>query len=152
MANRIVYLLTLIVIALELMAFSAATPAPEAIVAEQPAVAEVVDYNDCIVKVKSEWEVEIESCVEYDGYKATFKDTYQVTFQNTCDETLDVMVAIREADLTWNCKVLTSIAKDVEFSHYACKGVGKYMRWTRLAGDKSVVFPTPEEVNKQYAE
>ena len=62
------------------------------------------------------------------------------------------MVAVQEEDKSWNCKTVTSIAHNVEFSHYACKGVGKYLWWTKLAGDESIIFPTPAEVNKQYPE
>ena len=158
MKHSLVYIITAIVIALELMAFSPGpTQGPDRPLhplhpAPVMAVANDQDFNECISKVGSEWGSKIGKCAEYDGYKAKYDDTYRVDLKNTCTETLDVQICVQEEDKSWNCKTLTSIAPNVEFSHYACKGVGKYLRWTRVAGDESIFFPSTDQVNEQYPE
>jgi hypothetical protein len=36
-------------------------------------------------------------------------------------------------------------------SAYACEGTGKWIFWTRAAGDNTVVFPTDEEIEKEFS-
>lgn len=155
MKSTLVFAATALVIGLELLAISTNATRAEvdhvtAVALPAFAAADDKEYNSCVEKVGSEWGTKIGKCAEYEGYKAVYDDTYRVDFKNNCSEKLDVMVAVQEEDKTWNCKVLTGIGANAEFSHYACKGAGKCLWWARAAGDETTTFLSPEEVNEMY--
>ncbi|PCJ88088.1 MAG: hypothetical protein COA57_03780 [Flavobacteriales bacterium] len=108
------------------------------------------DWNACIQKVNSKWGTQCEKCVEYKGYKRVFDDTYKVWLANTCGEAVDVKCCVQEENKTWRCFFINGMGKKDTLEAYACKGTGKYLKWTKKAGDSEISFPSDEEVNEQY--
>lgn len=103
------------------------------------------DYTDCIKKVGSEWGEQCPDCKVY-------KDSYKVKLKNECTDSVDVMICVQESDKSWKRFMFHAMAPNDSMIAYACSGTGKYLKWAKKAGDKSVSFPTIEEVNKQYKE
>ncbi|CAN5603455.1 hypothetical protein BH11BAC2_BH11BAC2_15220 [soil metagenome] len=101
------------------------------------------DVSHCLVKYKSEWSQPCTQCTDY-------SKSYRVYFRNECMQKLDVMCAAQESDKRWKTFTRLDLAPNDTLTAYACKGSGKYMSWVRKAGDKTVVFPSEEEVNVQY--
>lgn len=101
------------------------------------------DYTECIKKIGSEWG---EQCVDCKVYK----DSYRVKLKNECSDSVDVMICVQESNKTWKRFMFHAMAPNDSMVAYACEGTGKYLKWAKKAGDKSVVFPTIDEVNKQY--
>ena len=75
-----------------------------------------------------------------------------VYLKNTCDQSIDVMICVQESNKEWKRFHHTAMAPGDSLRAYACAGTGKYLAWGRRAGDESVVFPTIEQVNKDYTE
>jgi len=98
----------------------------------------------CLKKTSSEWASTCASC-----YNST--KSYRVNLQNICNETLDVKVAVQEKSNRWKTFNQNNLAPNDSISSYACEGTGKYVFWTRKAGDKTIVFPTDEEIMKEYS-
>ncbi len=101
------------------------------------------DYADCVQKYRSGWG---ESCSQC----SNSKDSYVVYLRNSCTEPIDVMVCVQESDKTWKRYQHSVMAPKDSLRAYACIGTGKYLSWARKAGDESTVFPSLEEVNKNY--
>ncbi len=104
-----------------------------------------VSYSDCVEKYRSSWGEDCSQC-------ASWNDSYSVYLKNVCDESIDVMICVQEQNKTWRKFQHTSMAPGDSLRAYACVGTGKYLAWGRRAGDESVVFPSIEQVNKQYTE
>ena len=102
-------------------------------------------YTDCVVKYRSNWGEDCSQC-------AAWNDSYVVYLKNTCSESIDVMICVQESNKTWKMFNHKSMAPNDSLRAYACVGTGKYLAWGRRAGDESVVFPSIEQVNKDYAE
>ena len=103
------------------------------------------NYTDCIVKYRSDWGEDCSQCTQWN-------DSYVVYLRNTCDQSLDVMICVQEDDKTWRRFQHTGMAPNDSLRAYACVGTGKYLAWAKRAGDESVVFPSIEQVNQDYAE
>ena len=125
-----------------LIAFASAFSASETPNTENP---DQKSYSDCVVKYRSAWGEDCSQC-------ASWNDSYIVYLQNTCDESIDVMICVQESNKTWKMFNHKSMAPNDSLRAYACVGTGKYLAWGRRAGDESVVFPTIDQVNKDYAE
>ena len=98
----------------------------------------------CLKKTSSEWGSNCGSC-----YNST--KSYRVNLQNSCTENIDVKVAVQERTNRWRTFNQNNLAPGDSISSYACEGTGKYVFWTRKAGDKTIVFPTDEEIEKEFA-
>ena len=98
----------------------------------------------CLKKTSSEWGSTCGSC-----YNST--KSYRVNLQNVCTEKLDVKVAVQERSNRWRTFNQNNLAPGDSISSYACEGTGKYVFWTRKAGDKTIVFPTDDEIEKEFA-
>ena len=97
----------------------------------------------CLEKTSFEWGSTCNSC-----YNST--KSYRVNLKNVCKEKIDVKVAVQERTNRWRTFNLNNMAPGDSISSYACEGTGKYIFWTRQAGDKNIVFPTEEEIEKEY--
>lgn len=100
-------------------------------------------YSDCVVKYRSSWGEDCSQC-------SNWKDSYIVYLKNTCDESIDVMICVQEENMEWRRFQHTSMAPGDSLRAYACVGTGKYLAWGKRAGDESVIFPSIEQVNKDY--
>ena len=100
-------------------------------------------YSDCVEKYRSAWGEDCSQC-------ASWNDSYIVYLRNTCDQSIDVMICVQEENREWRKFQHTSMAPGDSLRAYACSGTGKYLAWGRRAGDESVVFPTIDQVNKEY--
>ncbi|MCF8257075.1 MAG: hypothetical protein K9J06_05955 [Flavobacteriales bacterium] len=101
------------------------------------------EYGDCVEKYRSGWG---ESCAQC----ANSQDSYAVYLRNICTESIDVMVCVQEADKSWKKYQHSRMAPRDSLRAYACIGTGKYLSWARKAGDESTVFPSLEDVNRNY--
>lgn len=102
-------------------------------------------YSDCVEKYRSGWGEDCSQC-------ATWNDSYVVYLKNICDESIDVMICVQEDSKRWKRFRHSAMAPGDSLRAYACVGTGKYLAWGRRAGDESVVFPSIDEVNKEYSE
>jgi len=109
------------------------------------AIPEQKSYSDCVEKHRSAWGEDCSQCPKW-------KDSYVVYLKNICQEPIDVMICVQEENKEWRRFYHTSMASGDSLRAYACVGTGKYLAWGKRAGDESVVFPTINQVNKQYAE
>ena len=100
------------------------------------------DYSECLKKTSSRWGEKCSQCMN-------FNDSYRVYLTNICSDTLDVKVAVQENTKRWRAFLRSSVLPKDSVSAYACVGTGKYMYWAKKAGDKAVVFPTDEEINRK---
>jgi hypothetical protein len=98
----------------------------------------------CLKKTSSEWGSTCGSC-----YNST--KSYRVNLKNVCTDNLDVKVAVQERANRWRTFNQNNLAPGDSISSYACEGTGKYIFWTRKTGDKTIVFPTDEEINKEFS-
>ena len=103
----------------------------------------VQNQNACVKKVKSEWGERCRDC-------STYKDSYRVVLQNTCDEPIDLQCCVQKQYKNWRCFKYRDMKPNDTLVAYACSGTGKYLKWARKAGDKSVVFPNEDEVNRKH--
>ncbi len=101
-------------------------------------------YAQCLTKSSSEWGSNCGSC--YNSSKS-----YRVNMKNVCDEKLDVKLVVQEQSMRWKTFNQNNMMPGDSLSGYACEGTGKYVFWARKAGDNTVVFPTDEEVEKEFA-
>ena len=112
---------------------------------ENTSVAEDKDYTECFKKYASAWGETCPDC-------KTYKDSYKVKLRNECDEKIDVMVCVQEANKTWKRFQWNDVKAKDSVIAYACEGTGKYLKWVRRSGDKSTTFLTVDEVNAKYKE
>lgn len=103
-----------------------------------------IDAN-CLTKTKSEWGG---ACKNY----GNSEDKYTVFLQNDCDEAIDLMVCIQNKNKSWSCFYRNEFASKETMEASVCKGVGKYLKWARKAGDINTEFPTEVEVNETYVD
>ncbi len=108
-------------------------------------IAPATDYADCVVKYRSGWGEDCSQCVNWN-------DSYVVYLKNVCSEKIDVMVCVQEEDKSWRRFQHSAVLPGDSVRAYACVGTGKYLSWSRKAGDEYTVFPTVEEVNKRYVD
>ena len=97
----------------------------------------------CIVKVNSEWAAPVGSCI-------SSNNTYKAYFVNQCGKSVDIKLAIQEKSNRWRVFNHLNIAPGDTVSGYACDGTGKFVTWSRPTGNKSIVFPTDDEINRDY--
>lgn len=97
----------------------------------------------CIAKVNSEWSVSAGNCMNANN-------TYKAYFVNECGKSVDIKLAIQEKSNRWRVFNHLNISPGDTVSGYACDGTGKFVTWSRPTGDKSVVFPTDDEINRDY--
>lgn len=101
--------------------------------------------SKCLQKSSSEWASNCGSC--YNSSKS-----YRVNLKNVCKDNLDVKVAVQERSRRWRTFTQNNMAPGDSISSYACEGTGKYVFWNRVAGDKTIVFPTDEEIEKEFSQ
>ncbi len=101
--------------------------------------------SQCLKKSSSEWAGNCGSC--YNSSKS-----YRINLKNVCTENLDVKVAVQERSKRWRTFSQNNLAPGDTISSYACEGTGKYVFWNRKAGDKSIVFPTDDEIEKEFSD
>lgn len=101
------------------------------------------DYSECLKKMSSRWGEKCQQCYNFDN-------SYRVNLANICKDMLDVKVAVQENTKRWRTFLKSNLAPNDSISAYACVGTGKYIFWARKVGDKSVSFPTDEEINLKY--
>ena len=102
------------------------------------------DMRDCLEKVKSNWG---EKCL---GCESNYKDSYKLTLVNICEETLDIKVAVQNTNITWRIFDKESLAPGDTFFAYSCEGTGRFLKWVKKAGDKTISFPSNPEIYKLY--
>ncbi|MCB0396163.1 MAG: hypothetical protein KDD36_05895 [Flavobacteriales bacterium] len=102
------------------------------------------DWTACVEQYDVKWGDE--DCSQCHSYQ----DTYKVFLRNKCDAPIDVQCCVQEDNKTWRCFSWYEINPGDTVAPYACKGTGKYMYWSRKAGDKGSPFPTREEVNRDH--
>lgn len=100
-------------------------------------------YAECLKKSNSNWGSNCGSC--YNSSKS-----YRINMKNVCEEKLDIKLAVQERSMRWKTFNQNNMMPGDSISGYACEGTGKYVFWTRKAGDNTVVFPTDEEVEKEF--
>ncbi|MFZ9942297.1 MAG: hypothetical protein ACO3O0_01690 [Bacteroidia bacterium] len=99
--------------------------------------------DNCILKVNAEWSVPVGSCMDANN-------SYKAYFVNTCTKTVDIKLAIQEKSMRWKTFNHLSIAPGDTVAGYACNGTGKYVTWFRPSGNKTITFPTDDEINRDY--
>jgi hypothetical protein len=104
----------------------------------------IQESNECLKKSSSEWGSNCGAC--YNSSKS-----YRVNLKNVCTENIDVKVAVQEKTMRWRTFNQNNLAPGDSISAYACEGTGKYIFFTRKAGDKTIIFHTDDEVEKDYA-
>ena len=97
----------------------------------------------CIVKVNSEWAIPVGNCINSNN-------TYKAYFVNQCEKSVDIKLAIQEKSNRWRVFNHLNIAPGDTVSGHACDGTGKFVTWSRPSGNKSIVFPTDDEINRDY--
>ena len=97
----------------------------------------------CIVKVNSEWAIPVGNCINSNN-------TYKAYFVNQCEKSVDIKLAIQEKSNRWRVFNHLNIAPGDTVSGYACDGTGKFVTWSRPSGNKSILFPTDDEINRDY--
>ncbi|MBL0343218.1 MAG: hypothetical protein IPP71_21585 [Bacteroidetes bacterium] len=100
-------------------------------------------YAECLAKSSSAWGSNCGSC--YNSAKS-----YRINLKNVCDEKIDVKVAVQERSNRWRTFNQNNMIPGDSLSGYACEGTGKYVFWTRKAGDNTIVFPTEDEIDKEF--
>lgn len=111
------------------------------------------NYDECVVKSSSSWGKACEKCELYkEGYKRDHSGTYQVELTNNCTETVEVKVAMQEANGTWRTFPIKALAANERMSAFACQGTGKYMYWVRRLNDTEVVMPSDREIITELRE
>lgn len=99
--------------------------------------------ENCIVKVKYEWSVPVGSCM-------ISNNSYKAYFVNQCQQTLDIKLAIQEKSMRWKTFNHLSIAPGDTVVGFACEGTGKYVTWHRPTGNKTIIFPSDDQINRDY--
>lgn len=106
---------------------------------------EQVKPEACLVKSSSQWGSNCSACTNS-------SESYRINLRNQCEMSLDVIIAVKEKNGRWRTFRRNEVASGDSISAYACQGAGKYQYWCRVAGDKQVIFPTDEEIQKQLSE
>lgn len=101
-------------------------------------------YAECLKKSSSAWGSNCGSC--YNSAKS-----YRINLKNACDDKIDVKVAVQERSNRWRTFNKNNMMPGDSISSYACEGTGKYVFWTRRAGDNTITFPTEDEIDKEFA-
>ena len=99
--------------------------------------------EQCLSKSSSEWGSQCGSCY-------TSMKSYRINLRNSCTAPIDVKLAVQEKSNRWRTFILNNMAPGDSISGYACEGTGKYVFWTRNAGDKTILFPTDEEIGREF--
>lgn len=102
------------------------------------------DLSECVKKYNSEWGRTCSACKQ-EG------NTYTVFLRNECSQAVDVKCAVQEVEKRWRCFIRLNLAIKDTMTGYACNSSGKYLYWVRKAGDKTIVFPSDEEINTNYS-
>ena len=97
----------------------------------------------CLQKSSFQWGSNCSAC-----YNST--KSYRINLKNVCTGKIDVKVAVQERTNRWRTFNLNNMAPGDTISGYACEGTGKYVFWARVAGDNTIVFPTDEEISKDF--
>lgn len=109
------------------------------------------NYDECVVKVTSNWGKPCEKCEFYtEGYKRDNSGTYQVELRNNCTETVEVKVAMQEQNGNWRTFPLKVLAANETMTAFACQGTGKYLYWVRRLNDTEVVMPSDREIITEH--
>jgi len=103
------------------------------------------DYATCLSKSSSAWASNCGMCINS-------SKSYRINLKNVCDEKLDVRLAVQERSMQWKTYNLNNMAPGDTISGYACEGTGKYVFWTRKAGDNTIVFPTEAEIELEFSQ
>lgn len=101
------------------------------------------DMRDCLEKYKSKWGDPCTGCDK-------FRDTYTIYLKNVCEENIDVKIAVQNKNKTWRIIDKENIASGDTLVAFSCEGTGKFLKWVKKAGDREIVFPTNQEIFKQY--
>ncbi|PLX01065.1 MAG: hypothetical protein C0594_14625 [Marinilabiliales bacterium] len=101
------------------------------------------DWNDCIEKYDSKWGEQCTGCNVY-------KDSFKVFLKNTCNEAVDVQVAMQNTNKKWQVYYKGNLNQGDTLSAWACKGSGKWLYWTRKAGDTEIEFYNEYQINSIY--
>jgi len=103
------------------------------------------ELTECVKKYNAEWGRTCSAC-------RTEENTYTVFLRNECSQPVDIKCAVQETEKRWRTFSRLGVAPGDTMLAYACYGTGKYLYWVRKADDKTVVFPTDEEINTTYAQ
>jgi len=109
-----------------------------------PAVIPGQEEEECLKKSSSQWGSNCGAC--YNSSKS-----YRINLANLCDRSIDVKLAVQEKTLKWRTFNVNNLAPGDTISGYACEGTGKYVSWSRTAGDRTIIFPTDEEIEKEFS-
>jgi hypothetical protein len=112
------------------------------LVQDQPLQEQVL--TECVKKYNAEWGRTCSACKQE-------MNTYTVFLRNDCNHVVDIKCAVQEAEKRWRTFTRLSVAPKDTMLAYACHGTGKYLYWVRKSNDKTVVFPTDEEINNTYS-
>lgn len=102
------------------------------------------ENTECLSKSSSEWGTYGVACHKSDN-------SYRINLKNSCTVNIDAKVAVQEKTNRWRTFNRNNLAPGDSISGYACEGTGKYVFWTKTAGDKTVVFPTDEEIQLEFS-
>lgn len=109
------------------------------------------NYNDCVVKASSSWGKPCEKCEAYtEGYKRDYRGVYQIELKNTCSETVELKVAMQEANGTWRTFPNKMLGAGQSMTAFACNGTGKYLYWVRRLNDTEIALPSDLEIVTEY--
>jgi hypothetical protein len=103
---------------------------------------ETID-SACLMKSSSEWAGDCEQCLTNDH-------TYRINLSNICEKTIDVRLAVQEKTMRWKVFNFIKLGPGESVTGYACNGTGRYVFWSRDAGDASIVFPNEREIESQF--
>lgn len=95
--------------------------------------------SDCWAVTSQQW-----------GTRCTGTDGFEVKLRNDCTEAKDIKGCVQATDGTWNCLTHSNVKTGETATFYNCKSNGRYIYWTRKAGDQDVEFPTSKEVEDKY--
>ena len=102
------------------------------------------DLSACLQKSSSVWGSNCGSCYSY-------TKSYRINLKNVCTETLDVKVAVQEKSMRWRTYNQLNMSPGDTISAYACEGTGKYMFWAKRTGDNSILFPSDQEIDREFS-
>lgn len=97
---------------------------------------------DCLVKIKGDWG-KVPGCTN-------ISKSYRVFFVNNCNDTLDIKLAIQEKSLRWKTFKHYQVPPGDTISGYSCDATGRYISWKKPKDDASVLFPSDDEINRDY--
>ena len=100
--------------------------------------------NACLDKYDSQWGLKCTNCPESEN-------TYRVSYRNICTDKIDVQICVQETSKKWKMISYRGVPPQDTLSAAACNGTGKSLFWVKKAGDREVVFPTIDQINKDYS-